>query len=76
MNKFIQAGLLLTMLFGLSAFGQKSPQASMSNPAAVMCAQAGGISSIKKTAQGELGLCTLPNGHVCEEWAYYRGSCK
>jgi hypothetical protein len=48
---------------------------AMSNPAAAACTRAGGTPSFVQTDKGEQGLCTLPSGVVCEEWAFFRGEC-
>ena len=47
----------------------------MANPASAACTQAGGQLSTVQTAQGETKLCTLPSGVVCEEWAFFKGTC-
>ena len=51
------------------------PVAEMANPASVNCINAGGKLIIKRTLQGEFGMCQLPSGKVCEEWALFRGEC-
>jgi putative hemolysin len=51
------------------------PAAEMANPASVNCINAGGKLTLKRTPQGELGMCKLPSGKVCEEWALFRGAC-
>lgn len=48
---------------------------AMSNPAAAACTQAGGTPSVVQTDKGEQGICTLPSGLVCEEWAFFGGEC-
>ena len=51
-------------------------QAGMANPASVYCKEQGGELRIEKDANGgEIGICTLPDGTECEEWAFYRGEC-
>ena len=47
----------------------------MANPASVNCVKVGGKLNIKRTPQGEFGMCQLPSGKVCEEWALFRGQC-
>ena len=47
--------------------------AEMANPASVHCINAGGKLTIQRTPQGEFGMCKLPSGKVCEEWALFRG---
>jgi putative hemolysin len=56
----------------------------MANPASEYCIKQGGkleiISEEPPEAPGggggQVGMCTLPGGQVCEEWAFYRGECK
>jgi putative hemolysin len=48
---------------------------AMSNPATAACTRAGGTPSFVQTDKGEQGMCSLPSGLVCEEWAFFRGEC-
>lgn len=49
---------------------------NMSNPAAVNCANAGGVLTVAKQLNGgSVGMCQLPDGKRCEEWALMRGAC-
>ena len=48
---------------------------AMANPAAVACLEAGGKLTKIYTDKGEQGMCTLPSGVVCEEWAFFKGTC-
>ena len=50
-------------------------QLVMANPAAVACLEAGGKLTKIYTDKGEQGMCTLPSGEVCEEWAFFKGTC-
>ena len=50
----------------------------LANPAAVACVQAGGRTQIERSAAGERGICLLPSGLRCDEWAWFRkeaGAC-
>lgn len=49
-----------------------TPMLGMANPASQFCVQQGGRLRIVRTAQGEVGLCTLPDGREVEEWALFR----
>lgn len=42
------------------------------NPAAVYCEDRNGILEIYETDEGQSGYCRLPDGRVCEEWAFFR----
>jgi putative hemolysin len=44
----------------------------MANPASVHCGKLGGTSEIRTGPGGQYGMCKLPDGKVCEEWALYR----
>lgn len=49
----------------------------MTNPAADYCVKHDGSYEIQTDENGgQLGLCTFPNGQVCEEWKFFRGECK
>ena len=54
-----------------------TPAAGIANPAAVYCTQQPDTRyEIRKNADGsEYGVCILPGGTVCDEWAYYRHEC-
>jgi len=49
--------------------------AGLANPASVYCEQQGGKLRITDTPEGQIGMCKLPSGEECEEWAYMRGIC-
>ena len=52
------------------------PQANMPNPASVYCKQNGNKLEIVTAADGsQSGVCIFPDGHSCDEWAYYRREC-
>jgi len=55
--------------------GEQPTVIGMANPASVNCGTLGGILQIVDTPAGQTGMCTLPNGHVCEEWALFNGQC-
>ncbi|MBS0491182.1 DUF333 domain-containing protein [Phenylobacterium sp.] len=66
-------------IFALSALGACAPAEApparavgMANPAAVHCGTLGGVSEIREGPGGQYGMCRLPDGKVCEEWALYR----
>jgi hypothetical protein len=48
---------------------------AMANPASAACTQAGGTLEMLRTDRGEQGMCTLPSGVVCDEWAFFKGVC-
>ena len=53
----------------------KNGNAQIANPASVNCIDKGGKLKIVDGQNGQYGICTLPDGTECEEWAYFRGEC-
>jgi len=51
-------------------------KAGIANPASTNCIDKGGRLEIVKGQAGEVGMCLLPDGTTCEEWALFRGECK
>ncbi|MFO0636663.1 MAG: DUF333 domain-containing protein [Nannocystaceae bacterium] len=49
--------------------------AQVPNPASKHCIDKGGKLEIVDEPAGQKGVCTLPDGTKCEEWAYMRGEC-
>lgn len=47
----------------------------IANPASEYCIQNGGELEIITDDTGQRGVCTLQDGTICDEWAYYRGEC-
>lgn len=49
----------------------------LANPASVHCETLGGKLEIRSGKDGQYGVCHLPDGRVCEEWALFRdGKCE
>ncbi len=44
----------------------------LANPAATYCLEIGGSYRIKDTAQGQVGICTKPDGTSQDAWALFR----
>ncbi|KAA0019231.1 DUF333 domain-containing protein [Salinicola corii] len=51
---------------------QEEPKVGMPNPASVYCEDQGGTLEIQQTKNGQVGMCTLPDGTQVEEWDLYR----
>jgi putative hemolysin len=74
--------LLLSSLLILSAcipvaVTEEAPIANMPNPAAVYCAEQGGVNVNRTDEQGgQYGVCVFPDGSECDQWAYFRGECQ
>jgi putative hemolysin len=51
-------------------------EVALANPASVNCINNGGKLDIVTAEDGsQSGMCTLKDGVVCEEWAYFKGEC-
>ena len=48
------------------------PPVGIANPASAYCVEQGGRLDIVDTPAGQVGMCTLPNGTVIEEWELMR----
>lgn len=46
--------------------------AQMANPASTNCIDKGGTLTI---TPDQIGMCELPTGKICEEWALFRDEC-
>lgn len=44
----------------------------LANPASVFCEEQGGQVEIVEDADGQRGICVLPDGRRIDEWEYYR----
>ena len=70
----------MIIFFGITAFvliKQKTPinqePVGMANPASVFCLDNGGnFEIITQEDGGQIGMCTLPDGTLCEERDYFR----
>jgi len=52
------------------------PSNGLANPASVNCETNGGsLEIVTDENGGQFGMCALPDGNVCEEWAFFRGEC-
>ncbi len=48
------------------------PPIGLANPASAYCVEKGGRLEIVNTVAGQVGMCTLPDGSVIEEWELMR----
>ena len=71
--------ILLFILIGifLSACSQQKTgnKSGIANPASTYCVEQGGKLEIMDSAEGQHGVCILPDGTECEEWKYFRKEC-
>lgn len=85
MHHLPRFALLLTAVMALAACATPAettpteappaltPKIGMPNPASVHCKDLGGTLEIRTGKDGgQFGVCTLPDGKVCEEWALFR----
>jgi putative hemolysin len=75
MKKIIVAIMLIALVFLIGCTAKKETNTQIANPASVFCEQEGGTLKIVDQENGQVGMCTLKDGTICEEWAYYRGEC-
>jgi putative hemolysin len=60
-----------------SASGSTQPNTGISNPAAKNCEDQGFTREIRTAADGsQYGVCKFPGGGECDEWDFFRGTCK
>jgi C1A family cysteine protease len=53
----------------------KAPPSGLANPAAVYCSDLGYSYDILETAEGQVGICTFPEGLSCDAWDFLVGKC-
>ena len=79
MNKMIWILALFALLVFIVGCAKKAvdqeEQTQIANPASVNCIEKGGTLKIMDGEGGQSGICPLPDGTECEEWAYFRGEC-
>ncbi len=73
MKNVIITGLFIGLLV-LAACGTAPADngVGLPNPASVNCEKLGGTVEMQEGPDGQYGMCHLPDGRVCEEWALYR----
>lgn len=47
----------------------------VANPAATYCVMLGYQVGVQETQDGQVSICTLPDGTVCDAWKFLRGTC-
>lgn len=72
----IIAGIVYVVQSGPAVPRVDEEAPGIANPASTNCVNLGGTLEIVDEAEGQIGLCHLPDGRVCEEWALFRdGAC-
>lgn len=67
--------LSLLMLSAIPTAAGGTTQAGAPNPAALYCTTLGYNYELVSTPEGEVGICTLPNGERVDAWEFFRGKC-
>jgi putative hemolysin len=69
--------LLFSVLLAIIAVSctKNTQDTGLANPASVYCEEQGGTLEIVNEDTGSRGICTLKDGTVCDEWAFYRKEC-
>lgn len=49
---------------------------TIANPASLYCIQNSGRLEIRREVLGETGYCIFSDRSWCEEWSYFKGTCK
>ena len=55
-------------------YSTPAPQVGLANPASQHCIRKGGTLIERRTAEGTLHDCRLPDGRTVEEWALFRSA--
>lgn len=73
LRKALLIGLILLAVLITWMQMNKMQETQLANPASMHCVEQGGTLDIRQDAQGnEFGVCILPDGSECEEWALFQ----
>lgn len=72
---FILLLIIVCIILSLDKKESQKDNSQIANPASVYCINNSGTLKLINDENGSYGICTLPNGLECEEWAYFRGEC-
>jgi putative hemolysin len=75
MTTYAMLGLTLLGALMLAGCGTAGEETGLANPASVYCEDAGHTLEIRRTDEGEYGICHFGDGEQCEEWAFFNGEC-
>ncbi|MFA3918135.1 putative hemolysin [Ruegeria hyattellae] len=70
MSRFLLIPLGLTILAACEPAAPTKPQ--LANPAATYCIETGAKYEIRDSDDGQVGICTLPDGTEVDAWEYFR----
>ena len=74
---FILISVFVILLLNSCAKKEEKPAVgvNIANPSSINCVNNGGKLKIMEDANGQYGVCVLPDGTECEEWKYFRKEC-
>ena len=75
MGLFLALALLIFISGCTEHIEDSNEGQQLANPASVYCEEQGGTLRMEEDEAGQYGVCVLPDGIECEEWAYYRNEC-
>ena len=68
--------ILISAILITSCTNETKQNTQIGNPASKFCEENGGTLNIVTASDGsQTGSCTLKDGRICEEWAYFRREC-
>lgn len=71
-SKYLMLSVMALLLSGCANSSTTPKHIGMPNPASAYCKQLGGVTIIKKTAQGDIGYCQFSDETEIEEWTLFR----
>lgn len=66
--------LAATGLTALAACEAEPPKPQLANPAATYCIDSGARYEVRDGADGQYGVCTLPDGREIDAWEHFRAN--
>lgn len=76
MKKIILLLIFVILITGCTKIKESTQeQTQLPNPASVYCEEQSGTLRMEEDEYGAHGICILPGGTECEEWAYFKGEC-
>ncbi len=70
MHRFLVSVAILTPLAACDPAPEQST--GLANPAATFCVESGAKYEIRDGADGQTGVCILPDGREVDAWDYFR----
>ena len=70
MTRFLISAAILMPLAACDPVPEQSTE--LANPAATFCVESGAKYEIRDGADGQTGVCILPDGREVDAWEYFR----